>query len=86
MKVEFITREDLQEFKNEIVKEVTSANQNHVTKKWLRSKEVRDMLSISPGTLQNMRINGTLPFAKLGSTIFYDLEEINKILTENKSA
>ena len=86
MNIEFITKDDLLEFKNEIVKEVTSANQNQVQKKYLRSAEVRKMFNISPGTLQTMRINGTLPYTKLGSTIFYDYDEIIKILNENKSA
>ena len=85
MEIEFITVEDLKELKNEIVSEVTSANQNHAPKRWLRSKEIRKMFNISPGTLQNMRINGTIPFTKLGSTIFYDYDEIIKILQENKS-
>lgn len=41
------------------------------------------MLNISPGTLQNLRINGTLRFTKMGSIIYYKLEDINKILEEN---
>ena len=86
MKIEFITKNDLVEFKNEIVKEVSLANQNQAPKKWLRSKEMRNLLKISAGTLQNLRINGTLPYTKLGSTIFYDYDLIIKILNENKSA
>ena len=53
-------------------------------KKWLRSKEVRKMLNISSGTLQNMRIQGHIPFTKLGGTLFYDYDKINNILNENK--
>ncbi len=85
MKIEFITREDLIEFKNQIINEVATINQNHVPKKWLRSKEVREMLNISPGTLQALRINGHIPFSKLGGTLFYDYEEIEKVLNLNKS-
>ena len=41
------------------------------------------MLNISPGTLQNLRINGTLRFTKMGGIIYYKLEDINKILEDN---
>ena len=85
MNVEFITKDDLERFKNEIIEEVNSGNQNQIQKKWLRSAEVRDLLSISPGTLQNFRINGTIPFTKMGATFYYDLEKIQLILEENMS-
>tara|TARA_R110002072_G_scaffold192503_1_gene349538 strand:+ start:1822 stop:1962 length:141 start_codon:yes stop_codon:yes gene_type:complete len=43
------------------------------------------MLGISPGTLQNMRINGTLPYTKVGGLIFFDNEDIQKMLMANHS-
>lgn len=85
MNVEFITKDDLERFKNEIIKEINSGNQNQIQKKWLRSAEVREMLGISPGTLQNMRINGTIPFTKIGATLFYSMEDIQFILVGNMS-
>lgn len=85
MKIEFVTKDDLETFKNEIIEGITSKTQSQTHKKWLRSFEVRDMLSISPGTLQNMRINGTIPFTKMGTTFYYDLEKIQRILEENMS-
>lgn len=42
------------------------------------------MLAISPGTLQNLRINGTLPYTKVGGVIYYDADDINNMLTENR--
>jgi hypothetical protein len=50
------------------------------SKQWLKSNEVRKMLNISPGTLQNLRINGTLRFSKIGGMMYYKLEDINKVL------
>lgn len=49
-------------------------------KKWLKSIEVRKLLNISPGTLQNLRINGTLRFTKIGGMLYYKLEDIHKLL------
>ena len=38
------------------------------------------MLSISHGTLQNLRITRSLPYTKLGGIMFYKFEDIQKIL------
>ncbi len=54
--------------------------------KWLRSKDVRKMLGISDSTLQSMRIKGTIPAYKLGTTWFYQEEEILVALLSNKQA
>ena len=86
MPTEIVTTDDLREFKIELVKEIKqlfAAHHGQHTKKWLKSYEVRELLNISPGTLQNLRINGTLPFAKIGGVIFYDSEDINKMMKEN---
>jgi hypothetical protein len=85
MNVELITREDLREFKNELLielKQIIQPGQGQ-SKKWLKSSEVRKMLNISPGTLQNLRINGTLRFTKIGCIMYYKLEDINKVLEGN---
>ena len=72
-----LTIEDLQEFKKELLQELKTifpTNQSTSSKKWLKSTEVRKLLGISPGTLQNLRINGTLPYSKIGGVIYYDHE------------
>ncbi|PIB29663.1 hypothetical protein BFP77_05835 [Maribacter sp. 4U21] len=51
-----ITTEDLREFKMELlddIKQLLSNQSGHSSKKWLKSPEVRELLGISPGTLQN---------------------------------
>ena len=53
--------------------------------KWLRSKDVREMLGISDSTLQTMRINGTIPAYKLGPTWFYREDEIIENLLANRN-
>jgi hypothetical protein len=87
MPSEIITTDDLREFKLELfseLKKLLDERHGQPTKKWLKSYEVRKMLGISPGTLQNMRINGTIPFTKMGGILFYDSVEIQKILESNK--
>lgn len=82
MAVEILTKEDLNSFKEELLTDIKSmlTEQPYTQKKWLRSSEVRKMLNISPGTLQNMRINGTLPYTKVGGVMFYSYEEITKVM------
>jgi phage pi2 protein 07 len=87
MAAEIITTDDLREFKIELledIKKLLSGGSDQSQKKWLKSPEVRKLLNISAGTLQNLRINGTLPYTKVGGVIYYDTDDITKILTTNK--
>ena len=87
MPTQIITTEDLREFKEELledIKAIINHQSGFAPKKWLKSPEVRDLLSISTGTLQNLRINGTLPFTKVGGVIYYDYEDIQKVMQQNR--
>ena len=87
MPTEIVTTDDLREFKIDLLKEfkqLLAVHHGQPSKKWLKSYEVRKLLGISPGTLQNLRINGTLPFTKIGGVIFYDSEDISKMMKENQ--
>lgn len=82
-----ITTEDLIEFKLELLEDIKQLIQNQngqPAKKWLKSPEVRELLGISPGTLQNLRINGTLPYTKIGGVLYYDYQEIIEVLEKNR--
>lgn len=85
MNVEFITKADLDQFKNEISENLTTSIKDLQPKKWLRSKEVRQMLGISSGTLQNMRIHGHIKYSKIGGTLFYEYNDLVEVLNESKT-
>ena len=85
---QILTTEDLREFKTELLDEIGKLLiqlRGEPSKKWLKSPEVRELLGISPGTLQNLRVNGTLPYMKVGGVIFYEFDDIRKMLEENRS-
>ena len=87
MPATLITTDDLREFKRELLKEIKTIIKNQGTqklKKYLKSSEVMELLQVSPGTLQNLRINGTLPFTKVGGIIYYDAEEIQQVMEDNR--
>ncbi|SKB97382.1 Helix-turn-helix domain-containing protein [Salegentibacter salinarum] len=82
-----ITRDDLQDFKMELlrdIKQLLKQQKSARIKKYLRSSEVMDYLQISPGTLQNLRLNGTLPYIKIGRIIYYDPGEVQKVMEKNR--
>lgn len=87
MPTSIITTDDLREFKTELlddIKKLLSQQASGNSKRYLKSSEVMDLLQISPGTLQNLRINGTLPYTKIGGIIFYDVQDIQKVMEDNR--
>lgn len=87
MPANIITTDDLREFKMELLddlKELLSNQNSGKLKKYLKSSEVMDMLQMSIGTLQNLRVNGTLPYTKIGGIIYYDAEDIHNVMTQNR--
>jgi Helix-turn-helix domain len=83
-----ITKEDFQEFKAELFSMLEKFGVTVVDKKyndWLKSGEVRKLLKISPGTLQNLRITGALRYTKVGKMFYYKYDDIIKVLEDNKS-
>lgn len=87
MKIDLITTEDLENFKQELLAELKciakDADFGTDNRDWLRSIEVRKLLKISPGTLQNLRINGILPFSMVGKIFYYKREDIKNLLEAN---
>jgi hypothetical protein len=87
MPTSIITTDDLRDFKIELLDDIKKMLTNQAKgklKKYLKSSEVMDLLQISPGTLQNLRVNGTLPYTKVGGIIFYDSEEIQNVMIANR--
>lgn len=83
---QIVTIGDLKDFKEDLLQQLSRIVADNLTptKKWIKSAEVRELLGISPGTLQNLRDNGSLPYTKVGGTIFYDIKDIQKMISKNK--
>ena len=91
MNISVLTNEEMQEFKKAMIEEFESILKKHLEKinnepevVLLKSHQVQRMLAISPGTLQNMRTNGTLPYSKVGGITYYLKADILKIINDNK--
>ncbi len=86
MNVEVITKEDLQALRQQLISDLKALLQfqENSKKEWLRSSEVRNLLKISPGTLQTLRVNGILHPSKIGGIMYYKMEEIERLLNSTK--
>ncbi|SIR08640.1 helix-turn-helix domain-containing protein [Pontibacter lucknowensis] len=83
MSVEIITKEDLHAFHRQLLEDLSKLigkQQTEAPGKVLKSADVRRLLQISPATLQKLRIDGTLPFTKVGGTHYYRMGDINRLL------
>jgi hypothetical protein len=86
MAIEVITREDLNEFRTLLLSDLNTMfnSKPQQQKQWLKSSEVRKLLNISPGTLQNLRVNGTVTYTKVGGILYYSNSDLEKLLESNK--
>lgn len=80
---QLITKRDLLNFSNLLFEALKdAANVKAETPQWLKSSEVRKLLKISPGTLQTLRINGTLQYNRIGGIIYYKYDDISRLLNK----
>lgn len=85
MNIELITKADIHSLKTELLEEIKKLFQSTgEQKEWLKSSEVKKLLKISPGTLQNLRVTGVLPYHKIGGTIFYSYSDVTNMINKNK--
>ena len=88
MAQEIITLDDLQKFRQQLLEDLRGLLQqpSPSQKQWLKSSEIRKMLGISHGTLQNLRIKNVIPYQKIGGLIFYKHDDIIKLLEGDKQS
>ena len=86
-KDQLLTIGDLENFKDEMlneIKQIVKESKGQPGKKWLKSTEVKKLLGISHGFLQTLRDTGTLPYTKIGGSIYYDYEDIHAMMEAKK--
>lgn len=86
MAIEVLTKEDLQQFRIQILNDIRQLLIPLVTKPmkpWLKNSEVRKMLNISSNTIRRHRISGKLRYSRVGGIYYYRYEDIEKLM-DNK--
>jgi len=89
MPTDIITKEDLHEFRKQLIEDIRqllNGERSTPQGKWLKSYQVKNLLKISAGTLQNLRVNGTIPFTRIGNIIYYKAEDIHNLLQDGLNA
>lgn len=91
MDINIVTKEDLKStldaFRQQLLTDLSEVLRSPgITgkKEWLKSDEVKKLLGISTGTLQNLRINDKLTPSKVGGIYYYKLSEIESLLNDKK--
>jgi hypothetical protein len=88
MPMTIITKEDLEEFRLQLlndIQQILKPAEAKIVKPWLKNAEVMKLLDISANTLQRLRVSGKLLSNKVGGTHYYRYEDIERLLN-NKAA
>jgi len=85
MKIEILTTEHLATFKEDLLKDLAKllASERKEPRKFLRSKQVTELLNISSGTLVNYRVRRLLNPTKVAGVYYYSEDEIKALLNGN---
>lgn len=85
--METITKEDLETLRFQLfadLKELLEKKDEprKESKEWLRSRDVKKMLSISDAALQNLRIRGLVHPVKISGLYYYRSEELKSLFKQ----
>jgi hypothetical protein len=80
MGAEIVTVEDLENFRLKLLRDFENMLQTNMPKKWLKTQEVMEMLSMSEVTLQTLRNRGIIPYRKLGGICYYNIDELDEAI------
>ncbi|MEC4115254.1 DNA-binding protein [Myroides pelagicus] len=80
-----ITKEDLRLFAQTIIgelKELLVKQNKESSLEWVKAKVARQLLSISPASLQTLRISGKLQYRKILGSYYYNRKDIMNLFSE----
>lgn len=80
-----ITKEDLRLFAQTIIgelKELLAKQSKECSPEWIKAKVARQLLSISPASLQTLRISGKLQCRKILGSYYYNKKDIMNLFNE----
>jgi helix-turn-helix protein len=83
MEMDLLTRADLEQFRVQLLADIKilfSEAPRANGKPWLKGSDVRKLLGISSGSLQNLRISGKLKSSKVGGIHYYRYTDIEKMM------
>lgn len=88
--MELLTKDDLRQLRLLLLSDIEKLladrgideREKEEVNEWLRSKAIRRIMDISPGTLQNLRITGKVRFKKVMGSYYYSRSDVVKLFKE----
>lgn len=90
---EGVTKEDLRQFGlmligtlRKMIQVGNEKDKETVHPEWLKSRVVRKLLDISPGSLQNLRITGKIRFRKVLGSYYYNRDDLMQLFNDDTNS
>jgi hypothetical protein len=84
-----ITTDDLEKLRRDLLEDLgkmLTVGQPAIPSGWMKSRDVRRMLNLSPGKLLQLRASGLLPYTKVGRIVYYEVSDIEKLMKAGKKS
>jgi hypothetical protein len=84
---QLLTVQDLIDFKDNLmsdIKKLLKESAGVPGHQWLKAVDIKKMLRLSDGKLQYLRDKGVIPFKKLGGVTYYNLDDIQELMSSGK--
>ena len=69
---------------NKLLKEIDHLQEKNYNKKYYRNKDLKKYFGLSDNTIQKYREQGILPYSTIGTIPIYPVDEINKLIEDNR--
>lgn len=83
---DYITKDDLRQFSLMIIDEIRKLKTEFKRDdeiEWVKSRAARKLLTMSAGSLQNLRITGQIRYKKVLGSYYYNRADLMKLFTGN---
>ncbi|MUV04326.1 DNA-binding protein [Flavobacterium rakeshii] len=83
---EYVTKDDLRQYSLMIIDEIRKLKpeiKKDDEVEWLKSHAAKKMLTMSAGSLQNLRVTGQVRFKKVLGSYYYNRADLQKLFTGN---
>ena len=88
---DMVTKEDLRQFGLELLCNIgtlmtqTREVQNEIVdQEWIKSKQVRLSMNMSPGSIQNLRVTQKVRYKKILGSYYYNKVDLLKLFTDER--
>ena len=84
-----VTKDDLRQFGlllindiRNIIEKAEANEKDTIDPEWLKSRVVRKLMDMSPGSLQNLRVTGKVRFKKVLGSYYYNKTDLMSLFNE----